>query len=94
MNASKFYAVSGGRFYVSTNGGQSFSATAASGLPSSGVHFKAMPGKEGDIWLAGDTGLFHSTDSGASFTKAASISKAVNIGFGKAAPVRATRRST
>ncbi|WP_396449127.1 cellulose binding domain-containing protein [Actinomadura sp.] len=86
VNASKFYAFSGGRFYVSTNGGQSFSATAASGLPSSGVHFKAVPGEEGDIWLAGDTGLFHSTDSGASFTKAASISKAVNVGFGKAAP--------
>jgi cellulase/cellobiase CelA1 len=86
VNASKFYAFSGGRFYVSTNGGQSFSATAASGLPSSGVHFKAVPGKEGDIWLAGDTGLFHSTDSGASFSKAAGISKAVNIGFGKAAP--------
>ncbi|QKW33919.1 cellulose binding domain-containing protein [Actinomadura sp. NAK00032] len=86
VNASKFYAFSGGRFYVSTNGGQSFAVTAASGLPSSGVHFKALPGKEGDIWLAGDTGLFHSTDSGASFTKAGSISKAVNVGFGKAAP--------
>ncbi|MEU8797269.1 cellulose binding domain-containing protein [Spirillospora sp. NPDC048819] len=86
VNAGTFYAVSGGRFYVSTDGGQSFSATAASGLPSSGVHFKALPGGEGDIWLAGDTGLFHSTDSGASFTKISTISSAVNVGFGKAAP--------
>ncbi|GAA0552041.1 cellulose-binding domain-containing protein [Actinomadura livida] len=85
VNASKFYAVSGGRFYVSTNGGASFSA-AASGLPTSGVHVKALPGEEGDIWLAGDTGLFHSTDSGASFTKISNISDAVNVGFGKAAP--------
>ncbi|XRQ05567.1 cellulose binding domain-containing protein [Actinomadura welshii] len=85
VNASKFYAVSGGRFYVSTDGGASFSA-AASGLPSSGVHFKAVPGREGDIWLAGDTGLFRSTDSGASFTKVPDISDAVNVGFGKAAP--------
>ncbi|MGP4021876.1 cellulose binding domain-containing protein [Actinomadura sp. 3N407] len=86
VNAGKFYAVSGGTFYVSTDGGQSFSATAASGLPSSGVHFKAMPGREGDIWLAGDTGLFHSTDSGATFAKVPDVSSAVNVGAGKAAP--------
>jgi xyloglucan-specific exo-beta-1,4-glucanase len=86
VNANKFYAFSGGKFYVSTNGGQSFAATAATGLPSTGVHFKALPGKEGDVWLAGDTGLFHSTDSGASFTKVSGISKAVNVGFGKATP--------
>ncbi|MDL4814267.1 cellulose binding domain-containing protein [Actinomadura opuntiae] len=86
VDADTFYAFSGGRFYVSTDGGKSFSATAASGLPSSGVHFKAVPGKEGDVWLAGDTGLFHSTNSGASFTKVAGVSQAVNVGFGKAAP--------
>ncbi|MEU5879524.1 cellulose binding domain-containing protein [Spirillospora sp. NPDC047279] len=88
VNPAKFYAVSGGRFYLSTNGGQSFSP-AATGLPTTGVKFKALPGKEGDIWLAGDTGLFHSTDSGATFTKLPGISKAVNAGFGKAAPGRA-----
>ncbi|MEU6037613.1 xyloglucanase [Actinomadura sp. NPDC047616] len=87
VNPQKFYAFSGGRFYVSTNGGQSFTATAASGLPSS-AKFKAVPGREGDIWLAGDGGLFHSTDSGASFTKVSAVTKAVNVGFGKAAPGR------
>ncbi|GAA4097405.1 xyloglucanase [Actinomadura miaoliensis] len=87
VNPRKFYAFSGGRFYVSTNGGQSFTATAASGLPSS-AKFKAVPGREGDIWLAGDGGLFHSTDSGASFTKVSAVTKAVNVGFGKAAPGR------
>ncbi|MFG2002832.1 xyloglucanase [Spirillospora sp. NPDC048911] len=87
VNPSKFYAFSNGRFYVSTNGGQSFTATATN-LPATGVHFKAVPGKEGDIWLAGETGLFRSTDSGATFTKLPNISKAVNVGFGKAAPGR------
>lgn len=90
VNGKKFYGFSGGRFYVSTNGGAAFTATAASGLPSSGtVAFKAVPGHEGDIWLAGGTGsaygLWHSTDSGASFTRVTTVDQADNIGFGKAA---------
>ncbi|MGB3437176.1 MAG: cellulose binding domain-containing protein [Actinophytocola sp.] len=87
VNASKFYGFSGGRFYVSTNGGATFTQTAATGLPTT-AKFKALTGKEGDIWLAGETGLFHSTDSGASFTALSTVSKAVSVGFGKAAPGR------
>src|SRR5690606_16406925 len=84
-NSSKFYGFAGGRFYVSTDGGASFTATAASGLPQTGK-FTAVPGNEGDIWLAGEGGLWHSTDSGASFTKVSGITGSVNVGFGKAAP--------
>jgi photosystem II stability/assembly factor-like uncharacterized protein len=47
-----------------------------------------MPGREGEIWLAGDTGLFRSTDSGASFTKLSTVTSARNIGFGKGAAGR------
>ncbi|WP_248959603.1 cellulose binding domain-containing protein [Sphaerisporangium perillae] len=87
VNKNKFYAFSGGSFYVSTDGGATFAKTAATGLPSSGVHFKALPGTEGDIWLAGGTtGLWHSTNSGASFTKVTAVTEADNVGFGKAAP--------
>jgi len=92
VNSSKFYGFSAGKFYVSTNGGKTFVATAASGIPSSSsVYFKAMPGIEGDIWLAGGSttdvayGLWHSTDSGASFTQISNVQQADNIGFGKAA---------
>ncbi|MEO3813543.1 cellulose binding domain-containing protein [Sphaerisporangium sp. B11E5] len=94
VNANKFYAFSGGGFYVSTNGGATFTRTAATGLPTTGnVRFKALPGAEGDIWLAGGTsggtyGLWHSTNSGASFTKLSNVAEADNIGFGKAAPGR------
>jgi hypothetical protein len=45
-----------------------------------------MPGIEGDIWLAGGSGVWHSTNSGTSFTKLSGIQYADNIGFGKAAP--------
>jgi chitodextrinase len=93
VNSQKFYAYSAGRFYVSTNGGAAFTQTAATGLPTAGtVHFKALPGVDGDVWLAGGdvatsvSGLWHSTNSGASFTKVANVTEAVNVGFGKAAP--------
>lgn len=87
VNADKFYGFSGGRCYLSTNGGATFTATAATGLPSTGK-FKAMPGREGDLWLTGDTGVFHSTDSGATFTRLSTVTSARNIGFGRAAPGR------
>jgi hypothetical protein len=81
----KFYGFANGTFYVSVNGGANFTA-AATGLPSNSK-FKAVPGREGDIWLAGgDGGLWRSTDSGASFTRVTSIEKANTIGFGMAAP--------
>ncbi len=94
VNSNKFYGFKDGAFYVSTNGGADFSATPATGLPSAGnVRFKAVPGIEGDIWLAGGNegntyGLWHSTDSGTSFTKLANVEEADNIGFGKAAAGR------
>jgi hypothetical protein len=85
VNPQKFYAYSGGRFYVSTNGGAAFTATAATGLPTENVKFAPVAGIEGDVWLAGNTGLFHSTDSGASFTKIAAVTDARNVALGRAA---------
>lgn len=92
VNKDKFYAISGGTFYISTNGGASFAPTAASGLPVTG-NLKALPGTEGDIWLAGGStegvyGLWHSTNSGASFTRLTNVEEADVVGFGKEAPGR------
>uniref|UniRef100_UPI0005A6A320 sialidase family protein n=1 Tax=Streptacidiphilus carbonis TaxID=105422 RepID=UPI0005A6A320 len=87
-----FYGYSGGTFYVSTDAGATFSATAATGLPSAGnVRFKAVPGVKGDIWFAGGQsggtyGLWHSTSGGAGFTRVGAVDQADDIGFGKAAP--------
>ncbi|HEU0176885.1 MAG TPA: xyloglucanase [Blastocatellia bacterium] len=85
VNPMKFYGFANGTFYVSTNGGANFTA-AATGLPSNSK-FKAVPGREGDIWLAGgEGGLWRSTNSGASFTQVTSVEEADTIGFGMAAP--------
>jgi xyloglucan-specific exo-beta-1,4-glucanase len=94
VNPMKFYGVGGGKFWVSTDGGATFTASAATGLPVAGdpAQIKAMPGHEGDVWLVGGStkngvyGMWHSTDSGATFAKLSNVAGADDIGFGKAAP--------
>ncbi|MEU6885894.1 cellulose binding domain-containing protein [Streptomyces viridosporus] len=87
-----FYGFKSGKFYVSTDGGATFRASAATGLPGGdSVRFKALPGARGDIWLAGGSsdgayGLWHSTDAGATFTRLGNVEEADTVGFGKAAP--------
>ncbi|MDN0198440.1 cellulose binding domain-containing protein [Streptomyces sp. S.PNR 29] len=92
VDPKTFYGFKSGKFYVSKDGGATFTASSATGLPSGdSVRFKALPGAKGDIWLAGGAadgayGLWHSTDGGASFTKLSNVEQADTIGFGKAAP--------
>ncbi|GAA3210664.1 hypothetical protein GCM10020256_08930 [Streptomyces thermocoprophilus] len=92
VDPKTFYGFKSGRFYVSTDGGATFTASAATGLPTGdSVRFKALPGGKGDIWLAGGAsdgpyGLWHSTDGGATFTKLANVEQADTVGFGRAAP--------
>ncbi|MFF0644678.1 xyloglucanase [Streptomyces tendae] len=92
VNPKTFYGFKSGKFYVSSDGGASFTASAATGLPAGdSVRFKALPGGEGDVWLAGGAadgayGLWHSTDGGETFTKLPGIDAADTVGFGKAAP--------
>ncbi len=92
VNASTFYALSSGSFYVSTNSGKSFSVV-SSGLPSSGyVNLKPIWVAAGDIWIAGGSptdpagyGLWHSTNGGQTWTMVSSVQQGDNIGFGAAA---------
>jgi hypothetical protein len=92
VDPKTFYGFKSGKFYVSTDGGATFTASAATGLPGGdSVRFKALPGAKGDVWLAGGAsdgayGLWHSTDGGATFAKLAGVEQADTIGFGKAAP--------
>jgi hypothetical protein len=91
VDAKTFYGFKSGKFYVSTDGGATFAASSATGLPAGdSVRFKALPGVKGDVWLAGGAsdgayGLWHSTDAGTSWTKLSNVDQADTIGFGKAA---------
>ena len=87
VNPNKFYACdAAGRVYASADGGEKFSVTAAQ-LPRGNGRLRAVPGREGDLWLtAGEGGLFHSTNGGIGFTKIEGAERADALGFGKAAP--------
>ncbi|MBN1887812.1 MAG: PKD domain-containing protein [Thermoflexales bacterium] len=88
VNANKFYAYdkATGIFYTSTDGGASFTAGATLTNTNEGK-LAAVPGREGDVWVATRTGgLWHSTDSGASFTQLEDLEEASTVGFGMAAP--------
>jgi hypothetical protein len=88
VNPTKFYVYhpGGGSVYVSTDGGASF-AVKARGLTGSDARaVRPLPGIEGDLWLPLRSGLYHSTDSGASFARLGTVNQAVAIGFGKPAP--------
>ncbi len=82
--AGKYYALAGGVFYVSVDGGATFTPTAASGLPAGDAKIKAVPGRAGEIWLAaGAAGLWHSVDAGNGFIHLAKVQESYTIGFGK-----------
>lgn len=82
VNSSKFYAIANGDFYVSEDGAKSFTKT-ATGFDSE-AKFKAVTGKEGNIWVADKNGMCVSKDSGATFTKNEGIDSAMTVGYGKA----------
>jgi len=74
------------RMLTSTNGGVSFSVI-ATGVNSAFSRFRTVPGHNGHIWaMAGDSGLFRSTNFGATFTKLSAVASAYQFSFGKAAP--------
>jgi photosystem II stability/assembly factor-like uncharacterized protein len=87
VNPGKFYIYDfiGGRIYASTDGGATFSV-ASSSQPMDGGMLRAVPGREGHLWLPTPGGLFRSTNSGATFSKVSRVQEADQVGFGKAAP--------
>ncbi len=83
VNSLKFYAFdnSAGALYLSTDGGATF-AVKSQGLPAGG-NLNADFAFEGDLWLTSGSGLYHSTNSGSSFTQTAQVQVAYNMGLGK-----------
>ncbi len=89
-NPKKFYIFDplgsngGTPIYISTDGAHTFAA--ASTPADYGISLSVSPAAEGDLWLASYNGLFHSTDSGTTFTQIAGNQVAYNLGFGAPEP--------
>jgi hypothetical protein len=101
VNPKKFYGVSlyEGKLFLSTDGAVSFVEqpfTLPGGLPTrAGARIEGgsgwdrlytTPGREGDLWLTTLNGLYHSTDTGKTFTRLEGVTELRGFGFGKAAP--------
>ncbi len=84
VNPNVFYAYAENTFYVSEDGGQSFEIVKTD-LETYSSKIKAVPGKEGHVWIPGSTtGLSYTTDGGKTITKVDGITRCDVIGFGKA----------
>jgi hypothetical protein len=87
VNGKKFYLfnINNAGLYVSTDGGMTYTQQpTVSGISASRLF--ASPAAEGDLWMTTYNGLYHSTNSGASFTNVlASSDQSFWLGFGAAA---------
>ncbi|KAG8212805.1 hypothetical protein J3R82DRAFT_11094 [Butyriboletus roseoflavus] len=81
-NNTVFYAASGSTFYVSTNGGVTFTPSCMLGSSTAPFKIAVNPNVTGDVWVSSNTGLFHSTNSGTSFTAVSCITQAWGIALG------------
>jgi xyloglucan-specific exo-beta-1,4-glucanase len=70
-HGGNFWYSGSGRFYYSTDGGHTFAASARTWAPNgnSVTGLAVNPFVEGDVWLADANHLWHSVDSGATWTK-------------------------
>lgn len=93
VNPKKFYAFNSleGTVLASEDGGATFQAAPSKlrSMPNYEIHFstiRAVPDREGDLWVTTKDALAHSTDSGKTFSSVQGIEEAHGVGFGKPAP--------
>lgn len=82
VNPKLFYATCDGLFYVSKDGGLTFTSTgqmvADSAVPVS------VGGKEGHVWLSSSSLIMYTEDGGESFQNTKTLPSVTCLGFGKA----------
>lgn len=82
VDDSVFYGASGADFYVSSDGGATFTAASTLGDSTAPFDIAVNPGALGDLWVSTDKGLYHSTDGGATFTAVESVTQAWAVSLG------------
>ncbi|HEY3593290.1 MAG TPA: xyloglucanase, partial [Polyangiaceae bacterium] len=92
VNPQKMYAYDSlkGIAYASTDGGAHFASTQSTmpSLPDYNLgsgSAQATPEIEGDVWLTTGKELYHSTDSGKTYSSLSNVDESVAVGFGKPA---------
>lgn len=68
-NNSIFYGASGSKFYISRDGGRTFTSPSTLGPSTAADRVVVHPSVSGDVWISSDKGIFHSTNFGTSFTQ-------------------------
>jgi len=81
-DARIFYGASGSSFYISRDAGRKFSSSGTLGSNSLPYKIVVHPKIAGDVWVSTNTGLFHSTNFGATFKAIPSVSQAWDIALG------------
>lgn len=82
LNNSIFYGASASSFYLSVDGAKTFTAEGSLGSSTAPVKVVVNPNITGDVWVSTDKGLFHSTNSGTSFTAVTGPTQAWAIALG------------
>lgn len=82
LNNTIFYGASGAKFYISTDGGKTFTSPGTLGSSTSPFKVVVNPGVTGDVWVSTDKGIFHTTNSGATFTQLSGVTQAWAIALG------------
>lgn len=83
VDGKLIYAVSGSSFYQSTDSGATFTRVGAfSTTTSSPSGISVNPFKSGDVWVAADDGVYHSTSPFTQWQKVSDIQRATSISVG------------
>lgn len=82
-----FYGLdkTGNSVYRSVDSGVTFTKVSSAAPRGDYKMIVTAPGHRGEIWIAGGSGLFHSTDGGAAFSKVSPLTGISGFGLGKAA---------
>ena len=83
-DAKTFYGASGSSFYISRDAGRTFSRSGTLGSSYSPYKIAVHPTVAGNIWVSTTTGLFYSTNFGATFKAVSGVSRAWDIALGAA----------
>jgi xyloglucan-specific exo-beta-1,4-glucanase len=84
VDGDTFYVYVKNELYRSVDGGATFKEINDRFPKSKWQVLKALPGKEGDLWLGLDKeGLYHSTDGGKNFSPVSGVDRAYLFAFGK-----------